>query len=41
MPATTVNSSRMQLLAIWEAFVGEDQRWRKLLPLLPKNTGLN
>lgn len=27
--------------AIWEAFVGEDQRWRKLLPLLPKNTGLN
>ena len=27
--------------AIWEAFIGEDQRWRKLLPLLPKNTGLN
>ena len=27
--------------ALWEAFVGEDQRWRKLLPLLPKNTGLN
>ena len=27
--------------AIWEAFVGEDQRWRKLMPLLPKNTGLN
>jgi putative transcriptional regulator len=26
---------------LWEAFVGEDQRWRKLLPLLPKNTGLN
>jgi putative transcriptional regulator len=22
--------------AIWEAFVNEDQRWRKLLPLLPK-----
>jgi putative transcriptional regulator len=27
--------------ALWEAFVGEDQRWRKLMPLLPKNTGLN
>jgi putative transcriptional regulator len=27
--------------SLWEAFVGEDQRWRKLLPLLPKNTGLN
>ena len=27
--------------AIWEAFISEDQRWRKLLPLLPKNTGLN
>lgn len=27
--------------AVWEAFVGEDQRWRKLMPLLPKNTGLN
>lgn len=26
--------------AIWEAFVGEDQRWRKLLPLLPKKHGL-
>jgi len=26
---------------LWEAFVGEDQRWRKLWPLLPKNTGLN
>jgi hypothetical protein len=22
--------------ALWEAFVGEDQRWRKLMPLLPK-----
>jgi putative transcriptional regulator len=27
--------------AMWEAFVGKDQRWRKLQPLLPKNTGLN
>ena len=27
--------------AMWEAFVGQDQRWRKLQPLLPKNTGLN
>jgi putative transcriptional regulator len=27
--------------ALWEAFVGKDQRWRKLQPLLPKNTGLN
>jgi putative transcriptional regulator len=27
--------------AIWEAFVGEDQRWRKLIALLPKFTGLN
>ena len=26
---------------LWEAFVGQDQRWRKLQPLLPKNTGLN
>ena len=27
--------------SLWEAFVGDDQRWRKLMPLLPKNTGLN
>ena len=27
--------------AMWEAFIGKDQRWRKLQPLLPKNTGLN
>jgi len=27
--------------AMWEAFVGKDQRWRKLQSLLPKNTGLN
>ncbi|HVM62581.1 MAG TPA: YqgE/AlgH family protein [Verrucomicrobiae bacterium] len=27
--------------AIWEAFVGKDQRWRKLIALLPKCTGLN
>ena len=27
--------------AMWEAFVGKDQRWRKLQPFLPKNTGLN
>ena len=26
---------------LWEAFVGQDQRWRKLQPFLPKNTGLN
>ena len=26
---------------MWEAFVGQDQRWRKLQPFLPKNTGLN
>ena len=27
--------------ALWSAFVGEDQRWRKLQSLLPKNTGQN
>ncbi len=27
--------------AIWEAFVGKDQRWRKLLALLPKCTSLD
>ena len=27
--------------ALWPAFVGEDQRWRKLQTLLPKNTGEN
>ena len=27
--------------AIWEAFVGKDQRWRKLLALLPKCKSLN
>jgi len=27
--------------AIWEAFVGKDQRWRKLVALLPKCTSLN
>ena len=27
--------------ALWEAFISDDQRWRKLMPLLPKNTSLN
>ena len=27
--------------ALWEAFVSGDQRWRTLLPLLPKNPSLN
>ena len=27
--------------ALWPAFVGEDQRWRKLQARLPKNTGQN
>ncbi|HUK83768.1 MAG TPA: YqgE/AlgH family protein [Verrucomicrobiae bacterium] len=27
--------------ALWLAFVGEDQRWRKLQSLLPKNGGQN
>jgi len=27
--------------ALWHAFVSEDQRWRRLLPLLPKATDLN
>jgi putative transcriptional regulator len=27
--------------ALWEAFISDDQRWRRLLPLLPKNTSLN
>jgi putative transcriptional regulator len=27
--------------ALWEAFVGKDQRWRKLVALLPKCTSLN
>ncbi|MCG3146593.1 MAG: hypothetical protein PCFJNLEI_00024 [Verrucomicrobiae bacterium] len=27
--------------ALWAAFISEDQRWRKLYPLLPKATGLN
>lgn len=27
--------------ALWAAFVGEDQRWRKLQSLLPKGTELN
>lgn len=27
--------------ALWHAFAGEDQRWRKLVALLPKATGLN
>ncbi len=26
---------------LWRVFVGEDQRWRRLLPFLPKNPGLN
>ncbi len=26
---------------LWPAFVGKDQRWRKLQSLLPKNTGQN
>jgi len=27
--------------ALWPAFVSEDQRWRKLQPLLPKTTSLD
>ena len=27
--------------ALWSAFAGKDQRWRKLQSLLPKNTGQN
>jgi putative AlgH/UPF0301 family transcriptional regulator len=26
---------------LWRVFVDEDQRWRKLLPLLPKNPSVN
>lgn len=27
--------------ALWQAFIGKDQRWRTLRPLLPKNRELN